>query len=224
VTRIHANQGHCYANQVVTRIHAKPRALLCKPSRDEDSHKPRALLCKPSRDEDSRKPRAFMQNRTDIHRKPNIELVRYSSRKGRKKENCEKTDKKQKMDAHDMGRQRLIKLAHPSTSHFAPLPTVGQPTPPHATRPFPPPSRHFAPLPPGSGSQTSHQTAATPGTWGEWIRIQRAAAMRVTRVATTSDSGKATMREQPNPPPSVDSLFRSRTYAEFITDEELQRA
>jgi hypothetical protein len=32
------------------------------------------------------------------------------------------------------------------------------------------------------------------------------------------------MREQPNPPPSVDSLFRSRTYAEFITDEELERA
>jgi hypothetical protein len=32
------------------------------------------------------------------------------------------------------------------------------------------------------------------------------------------------MGEQPNPSPSVDSLFRSRTYAEFITDEELQRA
>ncbi len=48
--------------------------------------------------------------------------------------------------------------------------------------------------------------------------------MRVTRVATTSDSARATMGEQPNPPPSVDSLFCSRTYAEFITDEELQRA
>ncbi len=33
----------------------KPRALLFKPSRDEDSRKPRALLCKPSRDKDSRK-------------------------------------------------------------------------------------------------------------------------------------------------------------------------
>ncbi len=32
------------------------------------------------------------------------------------------------------------------------------------------------------------------------------------------------MGGQPNPPPSGDSLFRSRTYAEFITDEELQRA
>jgi hypothetical protein len=38
----------------------KPRALLCKPSCDEDSRKPRALLCKPRRDEDSRKPRALL--------------------------------------------------------------------------------------------------------------------------------------------------------------------
>ncbi len=38
----------------------KPRALLCKPSRDEDSRKLRALLCKPSRDEDSRKLRALL--------------------------------------------------------------------------------------------------------------------------------------------------------------------
>ena len=58
---------------------------LCKPSRDEDSRKPRALLCKPSRDKDSRKPRAFMQNRADIHGKPNIELVRYGSRKQEEK-------------------------------------------------------------------------------------------------------------------------------------------
>ncbi len=123
----------------MTRIHVNQRALLCKPSRDEDSRKPRALLCKPSRDEDSRKPRAFMQNRTDIHGNPNIELVWYSLRKGRKKENCEETDKKQKMDEHDMDRQRLIKLAHPSTSHFTPLPTVGQPTPPPTPPDLPPP-------------------------------------------------------------------------------------
>ncbi len=115
----------------------------------------------------------------------------------------------------------------PPTSHLSqrsvnrPPPTPPDPLPRHPTLP---PSRHFAPPLPGTGGQTSHQTAATPGTWGEWIRIERAAAMRVTRVATTSDSGKATMREQPNPPPSVNSLFRSRTYAEFITDEELQRA
>jgi hypothetical protein len=43
-------------------------------------------------------------------------------------------------------------------------------------------------------------------------------------VATASDSGKMTAREQPNPAPSVDSPFRSRTYANFITDVELQQA
>jgi hypothetical protein len=32
-------------------------------------------------------------NRTDIHGKPNIELVWYSSRNRRKKEDCEETDK-----------------------------------------------------------------------------------------------------------------------------------
>jgi hypothetical protein len=74
----------------------------------------------------------------------------------------------------------------PPTSHLSQR-SVNRP-PPHATRlPLPPPC-HLAPLPLGSGGQTSHQTAATPGTWGEWIRIQRAAAMRVTRVATTSDT------------------------------------
>ncbi len=48
--------------------------------------------------------------------------------------------------------------------------------------------------------------------------------MQVTRVATASDNGKVTVREQSNPSPSVDSLFRSRTYADFITDVELQQA
>jgi hypothetical protein len=32
------------------------------------------------------------------------------------------------------------------------------------------------------------------------------------------------MGEQSNPPPFVDSLFRSRVYTDFITDEELQQA
>jgi hypothetical protein len=202
----------------------KLRALLCKPSRDEDSRKPRALLCKPSRGRDSRKLRAFMQTGRIYMENRISSMCGMARENGRKKEKNEETDKKQKMDTHDMGRQRLIKLARPSTSHFTPLPTVGQPTPPHATLLPPPPPCHLAPFPPGSGGQTSHQTAATPGTWGEWIRIQRAAAMRVTWVATTSDSARATMEEQPNPSPSVDSLFRSRTYAEFITDEELHLA
>ncbi len=46
----------------------------------------------------------------------------------------------------------------------------------------------------------------------------------MTQVATSSDNARATMGERSNPPPLVDSLFRSGTYAEFITDEELRRA
>ncbi len=80
----------------------KPRALLCKPSRDVDSRKPRALLCKPSRDEDLRKlvlsvmpdqgrqkglryKKGIYANRTDIYGKPNIGIVRHSSRNRKKK-------------------------------------------------------------------------------------------------------------------------------------------
>jgi hypothetical protein len=108
----------------------------------------------------------------------------------------------------------------PLTSHLSEW-SVNRPSP-HAIR-LPRP-HDFAPPPPGSDGQTSHQTAATPGTWKEWDCIQRAAAMRVTRVATASDSGKVTAREQPNPAFSVDSPFCSRTYADFITDVELLQA
>jgi hypothetical protein len=48
--------------------------------------------------------------------------------------------------------------------------------------------------------------------------------MRVTRVATASDNGKAPVREQPSPSSSVDSPFHSLTYADFITYVELQQA
>ncbi len=33
MTRIHANQGHCYANQVVTEFHANQGHLCKKPDR-----------------------------------------------------------------------------------------------------------------------------------------------------------------------------------------------
>ncbi len=113
---------------------------LCKPSRDEDSRKPRALLCKPSRDRDSRKPRAFMQTGR-IHTENRIlSLYGIAQENGRKKEKCEKTDKEEKTETHDTSRQRLIKLARPSTSHFAPRPTVGQLTPPPMPPDLPPPS------------------------------------------------------------------------------------
>jgi hypothetical protein len=37
-------------------------------------------------------------NRTDVHGKPDLELVRYSSRKWEEKGNCKKTDKRTKED------------------------------------------------------------------------------------------------------------------------------
>ncbi len=54
--------------------------------------------------------------------------------------------------------------------------------------------------------------------------IQRAAAMRVTRIATvSSDTKMAAAGQQTAFSPLADSLFRSRTYADFITDQELQQ-
>jgi hypothetical protein len=55
--------------------------------------------------------------------------------------------------------------------------------------------------------------------------IQRAAAMRVTRCAHTSSDTKATMPvHQMSFNPSADSPFRSRSYATFVMDQELQQA
>ncbi len=122
-------------------------------------------------------------------------------------------------DIDSTDRQGFIKLARPSTSHLTPRRAVG-----HPIRPPPPHAISHLPPPPESGGQTSHQAAVTPGTWKDGDRIQRVAAMRVTRVATASGSGKATSGEQTSPTSSVDSLFRSRTYADFITDVELQQA
>ncbi len=54
---------------------------------------------------------------------------------------------------------------------------------------------------------------------------QCAAAMRVTRVANTSSDTKVTAAGHQisfNPP--ADSLFRSRSYVTFVTDQELQQA
>jgi hypothetical protein len=55
--------------------------------------------------------------------------------------------------------------------------------------------------------------------------IQRAAAMQVTRCAHTSSDTKATMSvHQTSYDPPSDSPFRSRSYATFVTDQELQQA
>jgi hypothetical protein len=55
--------------------------------------------------------------------------------------------------------------------------------------------------------------------------IQRAAAMRVTRCAHTGSDSRATMPvHQMSFDPPADSPFRSRSYATFVTDQELQQA
>ncbi len=77
-------------------------------------------------------------NQTDIHENWTLGLYGIAQENGRKKENCEKTDKEQKMDIYDTDRQGLIKPAHPSTSHFTPFRAVGQPTLPLAIRLSPP--------------------------------------------------------------------------------------
>jgi hypothetical protein len=57
-----------------------------------------------------------------------------------------------------------------------------------------------------------------------WELIQRAAAMRVIRVATTnSDSKVIAAGRQMSFIPSADSPFRSRSYATFVTHQELQQ-
>jgi hypothetical protein len=58
-----------------------------------------------------------------------------------------------------------------------------------------------------------------------WKFIQRAAAMRVTRVATTSSDSKVSAAgHQMSFIPPADSPFSSRSYATFVTDQELQQA
>jgi hypothetical protein len=55
--------------------------------------------------------------------------------------------------------------------------------------------------------------------------IQCAAAMRVTRLATTSSDTKVTTAgQQMSFIPPADSPFRSRSYVTFVMDQELQQA
>jgi hypothetical protein len=58
-----------------------------------------------------------------------------------------------------------------------------------------------------------------------WELIQCAAAMRVIRVANTSSDSKATAAgHQMQSVPPADSRFPSRSYVNFVTDQELQQA
>ncbi len=112
--RIHANQGHCYANQVVMRIHT-----------------PRALLCKPSRDGDSRKQRAFMQTGR-IHTENRISsLYGIARENGRKRRSARKQTRNRKwihMIRANKGLSSSLALVH-LTSHLAQR-SVNRPPPP----------------------------------------------------------------------------------------------
>jgi hypothetical protein len=70
------------------------KGIYANQSRDVDSRKLfLSVMLDQGRQRRLRKQTGIYANRTDIHGKPNLELVRYSSRKREEKEDCEKTDK-----------------------------------------------------------------------------------------------------------------------------------
>ncbi len=92
-------------------------------------------------------------NRTDIHGNPNIELVRYSLRKWKEKEDCEETDKDRTRTGIVQIAKGLSSYTRLGTSYLAPHPSGGQPTPPPTTTP-----RHHLPTP----FSTSTHASRTP--------------------------------------------------------------
>jgi hypothetical protein len=142
---IHANHPGSHAESRFSRKEIQEkRALLCKPSCDEDSRKP-FLAVMPNQVSAERRHRRnghCYANRMDIYRKPALRLVQYSSGEWEEKGNCVKMDKRQKTDIDGTGRWGLIKLARLGTSHLAPRRAGGQPTrllPPTPFRTSPPP-------------------------------------------------------------------------------------
>jgi hypothetical protein len=139
---IHANYPGSHVGSRFSRKETQEkRAFYANQSRDVDSRK---LFLAVMTDQGSAEKRHRRRghcyaNRMDIHGQPTLELVWYGLGGWEEKGNCKETDKEQKTDIKDTDRQGLIKLAHPSTSHFAPLRAVRHPTPP--------PPRHFAPPP-----------------------------------------------------------------------------
>jgi hypothetical protein len=143
---------------------------------------------------------------------------------GRKKEHCEKMDK-------ERTRTRIVQIAEGlssytclCTSHLTQAAVNRHP--PLPTHPLPTPRLHpFSTLTHASRTPTVNTHAATSWTMCSWGAIQRAAAMRVTRCAHTSSDTRATMPvHQMSFNPPADSPFRSRSYATFVTDQELQQA
>ncbi len=100
-------------------------------------------------------------NRTDIHGKPNTELVRYSSRKRKEKEDCEKTDR-------DRTRTGIVQIAgglssytRLGTSHLTQAAVNRHPPPHDHATPSPSPSL-LAPRPTLPGPQRSTHTRPPP--------------------------------------------------------------
>jgi hypothetical protein len=129
------------------------------------------------------------------------------------------------MDRNSTDSRGLVKFHSPLylTPRTSLQATVNRPPPPHP--------RHtptlLAPRPTlqGPNGQLSYLDTVTSGAMCSQGVIQRAAAMRVTRLATTSSDTKATIAvHQMSFVPPANSPFRSRSYANFVTDQELQQA
>jgi hypothetical protein len=125
------------------------------------------------------------------------------------------------MDRNSTDSKGLIKL-------HSPLYLAPRTSPKRRSTDTPPPSPCLHPL--STSTHASRTPTVNPHAVTSWTMcsrgaIQRAAAMRVTRLAHTSSDTKATMSvHQMSLAPPADSPFRSRSYATFVTDQELQQA
>jgi hypothetical protein len=156
---IHANYPGSHAESRFSRKETQEkRALLCKPSCDEDSRK-LFLAVMPNQGSAERRHRRDVHcyaNRMDIYGQPTLGLVRYSPGEWEEKGNRKKTDKRQKTDIDSTGRQGLIKLTRLGTSHLAERSVI---------RPACPPPRHFATSPPPTGIWRSNLTPSCGHSW-----------------------------------------------------------
>jgi hypothetical protein len=151
-----------------------------------------------------------MQNRTDIHGF-RVRAVGYSSGKEAKGNQARKRTKIGQWTRIVQTTKRLIKL-HPL--RYLTQAAVNRHPPPPFLAP------HHA-----AGNPTVSIHAGTSGATHSQQIIQRAATMRVTRCAHAGSDSRGTMPvAQMSLVPPADSPFRSRSYATFVTDLELQQA
>ncbi len=85
------------------------QGIVMQKSHDEDSRKLNPDSCARSRlAKTAQVQKGIYANRTDIHEKQTLGLVRYSSGEREKKGNCEKTDKRQNTDIDSTDKQELF--------------------------------------------------------------------------------------------------------------------